>query len=86
MSIKLSDGEITANKDILMARSTYFSLLCQAKYLLLAIKTGVFDMCHHCHCSGSEAIMGKIIRFLFSGSLQLGEFSLDKLLNCIICT
>ena len=71
------DGEITANKDMLMARSKYFSLTLPRK----AGGTGTADISH---CS--KAIMGKIIRFLFSGSSQLGEFSLDKLLNCIICT
>ena len=72
VKIKLSDGEITANKDMLMTRSAYFSLTLPRK----ADGTSAVDISH---CS--NAIMGKIIGFLFSGSLQFGDLSLDQILN-----
>ena len=56
MKVKLSDGEITANKDMLMTRSKYFSLT-------LPRKVGGTSAVDISHCS--DAIMGKIIRFLF---------------------
>ena len=65
VKIKLSDGEITANKHILRARSEYFSTHLPGK----AGGTGVVHMSHIIHCS--KAIMDKITEFLFSGSLQL---------------
>ena len=75
VKIKLSDGEITANKHILRARSEYFSTHLPGK----AGGTGVVHMSHIIHCS--KAIMDKITEFLFSGSLQLGDLSMDQLLK-----
>ena len=72
VKIKLSDREITANKDIVMTRTKYFSLTLPRK----ASGTGAVDISH---CS--KAIMDKIIRILFSGFLQFGDLSLDQILN-----
>ena len=72
MKVKLSDRKISANKDMLMARSKYFSLTLPRK----ASGTGAVDISQ---CS--KDIIDKIIRFLFSGSLQFGDLSLDQILN-----
>ena len=68
--IKLSDGEIVANKDILMARSEYFATMFSNNKFIEG-ETNSVDMSH---CS--KAVMEKIIKLLFSG-----EVSFDKISN-----
>ena len=66
IKIKVSDGEVSANKDILMARSVYF------KAMLSNIEE--VDMSH---CS--KAVMAKIIKFLFSGRVTFDDLSMIQL-------
>ena len=70
VKIKLSDGEIFANKDILMARSKYFATMFSNKKFQEG-ETSLVDMSH---CS--KAVMEKIVKFLFSGGLNFDGFSL----------
>ena len=76
VQIKLSDGDISANKDILMARSEYFSTMLSNNKFMEG-KTSTVDMTH---CS--KAVMEKIIQFLFIGAVKtFSGLSLDQLLE-----
>ena len=73
--IQLSDGEIFANKDILMARSDYFATMFRNNNFIEGKNCSV-DMSH---CS--YAVMEKIVKFLFSGEAKFGDLSLSQLLE-----
>ena len=70
VKIILSDGNIFANKDILMARSEYFrTMLSNNKFI--EGETSTVDM-SHCR----KAVMEKIIKFLFIGAVTFTDLSL----------
>ena len=73
VKIKLSDGEISANKDILMARSEYFATMLSNNKFVEG-ETNSVDMSH---CS--KVVMEKIIKFLFSGEVTFDQMSLGNL-------
>merc|ERR1740128_1193419 len=73
--IKLIDGEIVANKDILMARSEYFATMFSNNKFIEG-ETGSVDMSQ---CS--KAVMERIIKFLFSGEVTFDQMSLAQLLE-----
>ena len=75
VKIKLSDGEINANKDILMIRCEYFNTMFDTDKFLEG-ETNTVDMSH---CS--KAIMEKIIKFLFSGTIIFKGLSLIQWLG-----
>ena len=75
VKIKLSDGEIVANKDILMARSEYFGTMF-SKNKFIEGETNSVDM-GHC----SKTVMEKIIKYFFSGSVTFDGLSLAQLLE-----
>ena len=75
VNIRLSDGEMTANKVILMARSEYFATMLSNNKFVEGETTSV-DMSH---CS--KAIMAKIVKFLFSGGIKFSDLSLAQLLE-----
>ena len=75
IKIKLSDGEIVANKDILMARNDYFKTMFSNNKFIEG-ETGSVDMSH---CS--KAIMEKIIKFLFSGRVTFLDLDFLQLLE-----
>ena len=75
IKIKLSDGEIFANKDILMARCEYFSTMFSNNKFIEG-ETNTIDM-GHC----SKTVMGKIVKFLFSGDVKFSDLSLDQLVR-----
>ena len=76
VKIKLCDGDIFANKDILMARSEYFSTMLSNNKFIEG-ETSTVDMTH---CS--KAVMEKIIQFLFIGAVKtFNGLSLDQLLE-----
>ena len=75
VKIKLSDGEIFANKDILMARSDYFATMFSSNKFIEE-ETSTVDMSH---CS--KAVMEKIVKFLFIGEVEFNDLSLDQLLE-----
>ena len=80
VKIKLSDGEIVANKDILMARSDYFaSMFSNNKFI--EGETGSVDMSH---CS--KAVMERIIKYLFSGEATFDQMYLAQLLELVHTT
>lgn len=75
VKITLRDGEISANRDILMARNDYFAtMFSDGKFI--EGQTSSVDMSH---CS--KAVMEKIIKFLFSGVIKFGDLSLTQLLE-----
>ena len=75
VKIKLSDGEITANMDILIARSDYFAAMF-SKDKFIEGDTSFVDMSHF-----SKAVMERIIKFLFSGAVTFEDLSLAQLLE-----
>jgi len=75
VKIKLRDGEIDANKDVLIARSDYFATMLSNNRFIEG-KTNSVDMSH---CS--KAIMERIIKYLFSGTVTFGDLSLALLLE-----
>ena len=75
VKIKLSDGEIVANKDILIARSDYFATMFSNNRFIEG-ETGSVDMRH-----SSKAVMEKIIKFLFGGAVIFDDLSLAQLLE-----
>ena len=80
VEIKLRDGEIVANKDILMARSEYFATMLSNNKFVEG-ETGSVDMSH---CS--KLVMEKIIKFLFSGEVTFDQMSLAHHLELILMT
>ena len=75
VKIKLRDGEIVANKDILVARSEYFATMFSNNKFIEG-ETGSVDMSHF-----SKAVMEKIIKFLFSGEVIFNKMCLVDLLE-----
>ena len=75
VKIKLSDGEIAANKDILMARSEYFKTMFNNNKFIES-QTNCVEMSH---CS--KVIMEKIITYFFSGKMKINELTLAQLLK-----
>ena len=75
VKIKLRDGEIHANKDILMARSDYFATMFSNNKFIEG-KNNSVDM-NHC----SVTVMNKIVRYLFSGAVTFDGLSLAQLLE-----
>ena len=75
VKIRISDGEIVANKDILMARSGYFAtMFSNNKYV-----EGETSLVNVSHCS--KVVMEKIIKFLFSGEVTFDQLFLVHLLK-----
>ena len=75
VKIKLKDGEIAANKDILMARCEYYATMFSNNMFI----EGGTDSVDMSHCS--KAVMCKIIKFLFSGAVLFEDLTLDQLLE-----
>ena len=75
VKIKLRDGEIAANKDILMARSDYFATMFSNNKFIEG-ETNSVDMSH---CS--KAVMEKITKFLFSGAVTFSDLNFPQLLE-----
>ena len=75
VKIKLSDGEIVANKDILMARSDYFATMFNNNSFV----EGKNNSVEMSHCS--KAIMEKIVKYLFGGKVTFEDFPLAQLLE-----
>ena len=73
--IKLSDGEIVANRDILMARSEYFATMFSNNKFVEG-ETSSVDMSYF-----RKAVMEKIINFLFSGEMTITQMALEQLLE-----
>ena len=79
--ILLEDGEeITANKDVLCARSDYFSTMFRNNNQVSFVEgeTNKVDM-GHC----SKVIMVKIIKYLFSGDMILHDLCLPDLVKMV---
>ena len=75
VKIKLRDGEIAANKDILMARSDYFATTFSNNKFIEG-ETNSVDISH---CS--KAVMEKITKFLFSGAVMFSDLDFPQLLE-----
>ena len=75
VQIVLEDGEIQANKDILIARSEYLaSMLIKENFV--EGKDNCVDMRQ---CDVNKMVMEKIIHFLFSGEMKLLDVPLLNL-------
>ena len=75
VKIRLSDGDINANKDILIVRSEYFSTMFKNSNFIEG-ETNSVDMSH---CS--KVVMEKIIKFFFSGEVTFIDLCLAQLLE-----
>lgn len=75
--IKLSDGEILANKDVLIVRSDYFATMLHDNKFVEG-ETNTVDMSH---CS--KLVMEKIVTYLFSGEISYNELTLAQLLELL---
>lgn len=78
VKIILEDGEIMANKDVLSARSDYFSTMFSnnSEVQFIEGETNIINM-HYC----SKIVMNKIITYLFSGFTCLHDLTLIQLLQ-----
>ena len=74
ITISLTDGQISANRDVLMARSEYFKNMLSSEFSESHSKSISF---HYC----SKAVMETIINFLFSGVVHYRQLSLVQLLE-----
>ena len=78
VKIKLSDGDIFANKDILIARTDYFAtMLSNEKF-----REGETSSVDMSHCS--KVVMERIIKYIFSGKVEysdLNNLTLNQLLE-----
>lgn len=74
ITITLNDGQITANKDVLMARSEYFKNMLSLEFSEFKSKTIKFSYC-------SVAVMETILNYLFSGVANYSQLSLVQLLE-----
>ena len=80
VKILLEDGEILANKDVLCARSDYFStMFSNSKDNQVNFLEGETKKVDMGHCS--KVIMEKIIKYLFSGDMKLHDLRLPELVK-----
>ena len=75
VKIKCEDGHISANKDILMARSEYFATMFSNNKFIEG-ETSTVDMTH---CS--KVVMEKIIKLLFIGTVVFDDLGIIELLE-----
>ena len=80
VKIILEDGEIFANKAILIARSDYFATMLSNsnKNQFVEGRTNSVDLSF---CS--KVVMEKIINYLFSGRMNLHELSVPNMINIL---
>ncbi len=74
VQIKLSDGVIHANKDVLMTRSEYFKMMFKNNFI--ESEKNIVDFSHI-----SKVVMEKILKFLFSGTVSFNNMSLLELIE-----
>lgn len=75
--LKLSDGEITANKDVLAARSEYFA----ANFRWIEETKDQSNIIEIKDCS--QEVMERIIKYLFTGTIKYKNLGLLKLLELV---
>ena len=79
VTIILSDGEITANKDVLAAQCEYF-----AANLRWKEKTNdASDSDHIDNRDCSKEVMVRIIKYLFTGSIKFKDLDILQLLELL---
>ena len=83
VKIVLEDGEIMANKDVLIARSDYFATMF-SNYKDVKFVEGETNKVDMGHCS--KVVMEKIIKYLFSGDMKLHDLTLPDLLKMLNIT
>ena len=83
VKILLEDGEILANKDVLCARSDYFSTMFSSNNQVKFVEgeTNTIDMSH---CS--KIVMDRLIKYLFSGDMTLHDLCLPDLVKMMNMT
>ena len=77
VKIVLEDGEIRANKDILMARSDYFATMLSNENFV----EGRDNCVDIRKWSVTKKVMEKVINYLFSGEMKMYDLSLIDLLK-----
>ena len=80
VNILLEDGEILANKDVLCARSDYFSTMFRNNNQVSFVE-GETNMVDMGHCN--KVVMEKIIKYLFSGDMILHDLCLPDLVKMV---
>ena len=83
VKILLEDGEILANKDVLCARSDYFATMFSYNNQVSFVEgeTNKVDMSH---CS--KIVMEKVIKYMFSGDMELHDLTLPDLVKMMNMT
>lgn len=74
INITLNDGQISANREVLMARSEYFKNMLSREFSESQLKSISFNYC-------SKVVMETIINYLFSGVVHYRQLSLVQLLE-----
>ena len=77
VKIVLEDGEIRANKDILMARSDYFATMLSNENFV----EGRDNCVDIRKWSVTKKVMEKVINYLFSGEMKMHDLAPMELLN-----
>ena len=82
--IVLEDGDILANKDVLSARSDYFATMFSNNCKDGKFVEGETNKVDMSHCS--KVIIEKLIKYLFSGDMELHDLTLPDLVNMMHMT
>lgn len=81
VKIVLQDGEIMANKDVLMIRSSYFSSMLSSNKNYVESNSGVIKFEY-----AKKAIMYRIIFYLFTGRKDLQNLKIEQLVEMLTLT
>ena len=78
VTILLEDGEIKANKDVLMARSSYFFSMLNNDNNYVESQSGVVNLNY-----AKKAVMHGIVYYLFAGQIDYKTFTIEQLVEML---
>ena len=81
VTILLEDGEMKANKDVLIARSSYFSSMLKDDNNYVESQSGVINLNYV-----KKAVMQGIICYLFTGQIDVKTFNIEQLVEMMTHT
>ena len=81
VTILLEDGEIKANKDVLVARSSYFSSMLNNDNNYVESQSGVVNLNY-----AKKAVMHGIVYYLFAGQIDYKTFTIEQLVEMMTLT
>ena len=81
VTILLEDGEMKANKDVLIARSSYFSSMLKDDNNYVESQSGVINLNYV-----KKAVMQGIICYLFTGQIDFKTFNIEQLVEMMTHT